>query len=360
MKTTFLSISVFLLIIQNTFGQEEYHRINPKRTYPNINSLGNSADQIGNKAATLNSQIEMNLNFQQSEHTNNLIEEDFLVNDDGGNAKQIFSEIAMDSVGNFIIVWQDSRNLNDLYEVYYQLYNSAGIKQGNNRKANDTTSNSDYPTVAMGSDGNFVIAWSDMRNVSQNHRDIYFQRFNAEGIKNGINQKVNDDSGNANQGWPKIAIDKSNNFVMVWEDYRNGHNYTNPDIYFQRFDSSGSARGINLRVNDKIGNVGYPAVAMDKVGNFVITWQDNRNGHYDIYFQRYNSEGIAQGLNSKANDDQGSADQLVPSIAMGSQGNFIIAWRDTRNGEMNPDIYFQQFSSNGTCQGINQKQMMIQ
>ena len=33
----------------------------------------------------------------------------------------------------------------------------------------------------------------------------------------------------------------------------------------------------------------FPEVSMDDEGNFIIVWQDFRNGNWDIYFQGYDS-----------------------------------------------------------------------
>jgi hypothetical protein len=47
--------------------------------------------------------------------------------------------------------------------------------------------------------------------------------------------------------------------------------------------------GANLLVNDDGGSSYqlYPSIAMDGSGNFVITWEDERNGNSDIYAQFY-------------------------------------------------------------------------
>ncbi|MDD1475097.1 hypothetical protein MEO41_28075, partial [Dolichospermum sp. ST_sed4] len=151
-----------------------------------------------------------------------------------------------------------------------------------------------YPTFAMDSGGNFVIAWEDQRNSY--YRDIYFQRYSSSGTVQGINTKANDDLGDFGQQNPKIAMDFVGNFIIVWMDSRSGGN---PDIYYQRYNSGGIAQGINTEANDTGSSSHYrPTIASDALGNFVIAWEDTRNGNWDIYFQRYNSNGVAQGINT--------------------------------------------------------------
>jgi hypothetical protein len=258
----------------------------------------------------------------------------FKVNDDAGTAEQSYPAIAMDDIGNFVITWQDDRNSN--WDIYAQRYNSSGTPQGANFKVNDDagTANQYYPAIAMDGSGNFVITWQDDRNGNW---DIYAQRFNSSGTPQGANFKVNDGIVWVSQGNPAIAMDGSGNFVITWGDYRNG----NSDIYAQRYNSSGTPQGANFKVNGDAGTAvqDFPTIAMDGSGNFVITWQDKRDGYYDIYAQRYNSSGTPQGANFKVNNDAGTAEQVLPAIAKGGSGNFVITWGDYRNG--NADIYAQ-------------------
>ncbi|MFZ5515210.1 MAG: T9SS type A sorting domain-containing protein [Candidatus Zhuqueibacterota bacterium] len=271
----------------------------------------------------------------------------FKVNDDTGSSYQVEASIAMDGSGNFVIAWKDYRN-GYYADIYAQRYNNSGSAQGTNFKVNDDTGGSGQynPSIAMDGSGNFVIAWSDTR---KGEWDIYAQRYDSSGSAQGTNFKVNDDTGGYYQIYPSIAMDGSGNFVIAWEDDRNG----DWDIYAQRSNSSGSAQGTNFKVNDDTGSSyqGAPSIAIDGSGNFVIAWQDGRNGHYDIYAQRYNSSGSAQGTNFKVNDDTGSSSQYNPSIAMDGSGNFVIAWEDYRNGDW--DIYAQRYNSSGSAQGTN-------
>lgn len=256
--------------------------------------------------------------------------------------------IAVDGNGNFVIVWGDSRNSSTNTDIYFQRYDSFGDRRGNNQKVNDDSPlGGQAPTIAMDRGGNFVIAWDDLRDENN---DIYLQRYDASGVKQGNNQKVNDDEGKSPQNNPTIAMHSTGNFVMAWSDSREG----NSDIYFQRYDSSGSRQGNNQKVNDAAGGVRqYPAMAMDGSGNFMMVWDDSRNGNLDIYFQRYDFSGAGQGNNQRVNDDAGSARQSYPAIAREESGNFVIVWQDYRYDALLPDIMGQRYYPDGARRGGN-------
>jgi len=303
---------------------------------------------IGDREVPLNTPRGIKPNEQQVETIKRTITDDFLVNDDDGSADQFIPSIAMDALGNFVIVWYDSRNAN--WDIYFQRYNNAGLAQGVNTKVNDDTQDAsqEHPSIAMDPTGNFVIVWDDNRN---NNYDIYFQRYTSTGGVLGANTKVNDDVDGAKQWDPSISMDATGSFVLVWIDERN----VDRDIYCQSYNSIGGALGINTKVNDDAGNADQiaPSISLDLTGNFVIVWHDFRNDDWDIYFQRYNSSGGVISVNTKVNDDAGSNFQMYSAISMDVLGDFVIAWQDFRN--VNWDIYFQRYTSEGTALGANIK-----
>ena len=285
----------------------------------------------------------------QQQNVTSAIIDDFLVNDDPiGTNDQVVPAVAQNPAGNFIITWQDERNGN--YDIYAQRYNSAGITLGSNFKVNDDTGTAGqfYPDIAVCGAGDFIITWYDQRNGNY---DIYVQRYDPSGTLLGSNYKVNDDTGSASQALPAIGSDSEGNFVIIWQDYRNGH----WDVYAQRYNSSGTPLDANSKVNDDAGTTvqAAPDIAMDGSGNFVITWHDDRDGSFDVYAQRYNSAGTPLSSNFKVNDDAGTADQGHPAISVNGSGNFILTWHDGRDD--NDDVYVQRYDPSGTPLDANFK-----
>ncbi len=91
-----------------------------------------------------------------------------------------------------------------------------------------------------------------------------------------------------------------------------------------------------------------PAMTTDGSGGTIITWQDNRNGKYEIYAQRMNGDGNAMwSVNGLAICTQDS--NFKPMIVSDGSGGAIIAWQSYR-GSATADIYAQRVNSSGNIQ----------
>jgi hypothetical protein len=280
-----------------------------------------------------------------------VIIDDFLVNDDtAGGGKHYNPAIARNASGRFIVAWVDYRNGN--FNIYAQRFDSSGTPMGTNFKVNEDTGTVGqwYPAVISDNSGNFVITWEDERNGNS---DIYAQRYDSSGVLIGGNFRINDDTLAVQQLEPAIAMDGSGSLVITWRDERNG----NYDVYAQKYDSGGASVGSNFKVNDDAGTSwqGSPAIAREQQGNFIITWDDNRDGNWDVYAQRYSSSGTPVDSNFRVNDDIGIAEQWNPAVAMDGSGRFVITWEDLRNGSYNSDIYAQMYASSGIPTSSNFK-----
>lgn len=228
--------------------------------------------------------------------------------------------------------------------------------QGAETRVNTTTSGGQSTldgahSVAMADNGNYVVVWQDGSGVDGSGIGIYAQRYDASGTALGVQFKVNSQT-SGDQQWPEVAMDSAGNFVVVWQSQ--GQDSSNLGVYAQRYNASGVAQGAEFRVNvTTLDNQGAAAVAMDDAGNFVVTWtswnQDAANT-FGIYARRYAADGTVLSGEFLVNTYT-AADQDVPAIGMDSTGNFVIAWASNGQDGSDRGIYAKRFNASGVVQG---------
>lgn len=87
-----------------------------------------------------------------------------------------------------------------------------------------------------------------------------------------------------------VASDADGNSVVMW----NAWDGSGVDLYAQRYDAAGVPQGTEFRLDMEKDPI-QPTLAMAADGSFVITWMYNGTSGFDVYAQRFNAEGIAQG-----------------------------------------------------------------
>lgn len=151
---------------------------------------------------------------------------------------------------------------------------------------------------------------------------------------------------------PSLAMDASGNFVVVWSSKnQDGDLY---GIFGQRFYANGKKHGEEFQVNTyTTNNQKDPSVAMDANGDFVVTWESwyQENDGYEIYMQRYNSDGVSQGAETRIND-YATSYQRDPSVSMDDDGNFAVVWQSWEQGGSDGYYFYGKlFNADGTAQG---------
>jgi hypothetical protein len=256
--------------------------------------------------------------------------------------------MAMDAQGNFVLVWTSYGQDGSGDGVYGQRYDVNGTKLGSEFRINTHTSGAQYgPSVAIAPNGQFVVVWrSDGQDGSG--EGVYAQRYNADGSKAGGEFRVNTTTAN-DQTHPIVAMDHAGNFVVVWDSYSSS---TRTDVYFQRYNASGVAQGGETRANTTTSSdQEYASLGMDQNGNFVITWSsDGQDGSGEgIYAQRFSAAGVKIGGEFRVSTTT-SGDQLLSRVAMNDNGAFVVIWEGNGSGDSS-GIFGQRFNSSGAAQG---------
>ncbi len=141
-----------------------------------------------------------------------------------------------------------------------------------------------------------------------------------------------------------IVSDGAGGAIVTWEDARNG----GFDIYAQRVDAAGTPQWAadGVAVCTAANVQGFPRIVSDDAGGAIVTWTDNRSGVTGVYAQRVNAAGVplwtADGvfLGTPATDPTTTAD---------GAGGAIVTWqRLVASG--NNDIYAQRVDAAGVPQ----------
>ena len=254
--------------------------------------------------------------------------------------------VAMDGDGDFVITWEDYGQDGSGFGIFAQRYTNTGTPVGAEFQVNTYTTNSQtIPSVAMDSDGDFVISWSS-ENQDGDSYGVYAQRYSNTGTLVGPEFRVNTFT-TFTQVESSVAMDEDGDFVVTWHSFN--QDGSNNGVYAQRYDNLGSAQGPEFQVNTfTTSSQISPVVAMDSDGDFVITWTSD--GQYGVYAQRYNNTGMTQGSEFQVNTYTTNS-QRSPSIAMDSDGDFVIAWSSTfQDGDSN-GIYAQRYNNTGATVG---------
>ncbi len=260
-------------------------------------------------------------------------------------------KVATDATGDYVVVWESYGQDGSDYGVYAQRYNRFGTAEGSEFKVNSYTTGDQFqPTVAMDAEGDFVIAWAD---ISGSHSGIYAQRYNAAGTAAGSNFLVSGTMSTIDS--PAVAMDANGDFVVAWQTYGafeadfGGFEPPTDEIYAQRYNAAGTAQGTIFQVNGSTTGVETgPAVAMDAEGDFVVTWtgyNETGSGGYGVYAQRYNAAGTALGSGEFA---IGTSGGYSAAVAMDAAGDFVVAWQSY---EFSGGITAQRYNASGSTVG---------
>ena len=163
-------------------------------------------------------------------------------------------------------------------------------------------------------------------------------QWSTDSFENNVISTAPDD-----QKDPAIVSDGLGGAIITWEDFRDG----NYDIYAQRINSLGQVLWTNngVKVSMAEGEQNNPVVISDNEGGAIIVWDDFRSSN-DIFAQRLSSQGELLWKIDGIPISTAIKNQFNPMMVSDELGGAIILWLDTRN-DNNYDFYAQRINSSG-------------
>ena len=127
--------------------------------------------------------------------------------------------IAMARTGHFIMAWDGDPNLAGLDDIHGRRYDFNGTAIGEQFVVNTTIAGPQQnPEVAMNSRGQFIIVWDSKIDPNINEREIFAQRYDNSGRPLGGEFQVNTYMA-GDQKRPAIAIGENRKFAVAWQSY---------------------------------------------------------------------------------------------------------------------------------------------
>ncbi len=262
---------------------------------------------------------------------------------------QVEPTVAIASDGSFVVAWsgEDADEGQDK-GIVARRFAANGNPIGSEFLVNTFTAfDQDSPAIAMADDGSFTIAWTSV-GLDGSLDSIAAQQFSANGMPLGDEFLVNTATLN-DQSDPAIAMTPTGEFVIAWQS--DGQDGDESGIFAQRYDADGSRTGREFQITDSfVGDQENPAIAINTDGSFVVAWESDglAAASTEIFARRFNSNGDALGddflVNLTLTNDQTNSD-----VALDGEGNFLISWTNEGTGITQNDVFYRQFSASGAA-----------
>lgn len=258
------------------------------------------------------------------------------------------ADMAMDTDGSFVVVWTSYLQDGSSNGIFGQRFDPNFRPTGEEFQINTTSSgNQTEPAVAMDAAAGFVVAWHAPGAIEQDAEDIFARRFDPNGLPLGDEFLVNSHTGGG-QIYPDVAANNDDSFVIVWES-ENFPAEGDKTICGQFYDSNGVASGPEIVINAEASVCRYPVVAANAAGGFAIAWLDDRSTN-SIMGHLFDPNGSPRSAAFQVNNATfGSVTR--PSIAMDSEGYFVVAWDGDPNLAALDDAHARVFEPNGAPLG---------
>jgi hypothetical protein len=238
--------------------------------------------------------------------------------------------VAMDNNGNAIIVWQQANVADTAAYIFKSEYRFDGSvwKWTNPGSTSDHISQGVYATnalVRMDDKGNAIIAWRQYEN-----KQIYMVEYRGS-PKTWSTTPMQISKTGSNASMPQIAMSYNEEAIIVWNQSSDG-SWDHNRIYKSEYRSNTWTNPLDLTdYFYKKADYGAfdPQVAMDSNGNTIITWRQYDGTNYNILKSQYHtgSGWVHPSQTPVALDSVApTGSPAAPKVGMDDSGNGYIVW----------------------------------
>lgn len=206
---------------------------------------------------------------------------EFTVND-STSSTQSDPSVAMNSSGQFAVVWDDGNG------VHVRSYEADGTGGSGSQVNVDDGSSAGQAAVAIDSSGRFIVTWRETSGIFG--KGVYRRAFNFDGTPQTGGDVVNTVF-SSDQTDPSITIDAAGNYIIAWEGNGTGDS---DGVFYQKYDAGNSKVGSETRINQTTsGAQDQVSLAMLDIDNFVAVWTGEGDSR-DVFTRQFGTAASNQ------------------------------------------------------------------
>ena len=176
-------------------------------------------------------------------------------------------------------------------DVYARAFASDGTPAGDEFLVNTAKDVCANPRVAAGSDGGYMLVWSQKNTATPSASwDVFARPLSSSGAPGAVSMINTHTYGD--QYAPQVSV-LGTNYLAVWTSL--GQDGSREGVYGQFLAGDGTPEGGEFRVNTTtLGSQMQPCVASDGIGRFLVFWTGYVAGraNFDLFGQRYAAPGF--------------------------------------------------------------------
>ncbi len=244
------------------------------------------------------------------------------ISPDGGDAE--LPRVAMDDLGNAVIVWEQSDgSLDRIFKSEYR-DGTWTDPEGLDDYISLDAGGAELPQVAMDSSGNAVIAWLQS---DGSRTQIFKSEYRGGEWTHPANPSDNISPDGQYTFDPLVAMDDLGNAVIAWRQSDGSRD----QIFNSEYRGGEWTHPANL--SDNISPDGwsaeFPQMAMDDSGNTVIVWDQPDGSKWQIFKSEYRGGEWTNPADPSDNISPDGQHALLPQVAMNDSGNAVVVWQQS-------------------------------
>lgn len=262
------------------------------------------------------------------------------------------AKVARNARGDFVVVWSfdpfPESTATRYRQIYARAYTADGRPRGGEILVNTHDDDEVDPAVAIDADGNFVVAWTHMREyedtgIADAGSGILARRFAADGTPRDAQDRAVNVTVSADQYQPVVAMNARGDYLLVWHSAQAGASYDDDALYARAFNADGSARGDEFPLTLE-ATPGIPvALRWTPAGTALVAWERGLLGdeYGEIVVTRLRANGRAVGADIPVHFG------FNPALATDPLGNFVVAFDDAGDDLPANHIYAVRYTADG-------------